>query len=125
MIKKALEITPGYVLACNNLAWMLATSPEESLRNGARALELAREAYGISGDSNPMVIRTLAAACAEAGRFPEAEETAQRALRVADLQGYERLGVLIQKEISLYRSHVPFHRAKRNGAAGGESPPAQ
>ena len=119
--EKALEISPDYAKAQSNLAWMLATSPDASLRNGARAVELAHQAYAVFDDKNPVVIRTLAAAYGEAGRFPEALETAQRALRVAESQNITKLAVLLRSEIDLYRSHVPFHRGKSPKAAGESS----
>jgi hypothetical protein len=48
--QKALELQPANVRHYqNNLAWMLATAPQASLRNGARALELALKASQASG----------------------------------------------------------------------------
>jgi hypothetical protein len=55
-------------------ALLLAASPETSIRNGARAVELARAANRISGSEDLAVLRALAAALAEAGRFSEASE---------------------------------------------------
>ena len=115
--EKALDTTPGFVLAVNNLAWVLATSPEDSLRNGTKALQLALEAYGVAHDRNPIVIRTLAAAYAEAGRFPGGGNRAAGFTR----GGFPRrncLPRLLQSEIGLYHSHVPFHRASRVEATG-------
>src|SRR5208283_1370777 len=77
--QKALQIKPDYVAAQNNLAWVLAIAPQASLRNGSQAVQLAQRANQLTGNGNPVVLRTLAAAYAEAGRFPEAVETAQRA----------------------------------------------
>ena len=42
--QKSLEIVPDQVNVQNNLAWLLATGPEESLRNGAKAVALATQA---------------------------------------------------------------------------------
>ena len=56
--------------ALNNLAWALATCPDASLRNGAKAVQLARQANRLSDGKNPLVLRTLAAACADALRDP-------------------------------------------------------
>ena len=49
-------------------------------------MELARQANDLAGGENPIILHTLAAAFAEAGRFSEAVETAQRALRLAEAQ---------------------------------------
>src|SRR6267378_2096928 len=66
---KALEISPKSIPALPNLAWVIATCSNGSLRNGVRAVEIARRADELSGGSNPIVLRTLAAAYAEAGQF--------------------------------------------------------
>ena len=75
--QKALEIKPDFVEARNNLAWLRATCPDPSLRNGVEAIELARQTIKLTGDKNPVVLAALAAAYAEAGRFPEAAAAAQ------------------------------------------------
>ena len=62
---------------------MLATNPNASVRNGAEAAELAERAARLSGGQKPAILGTLAAAYAEAGRFPEAVQTARKALKLA------------------------------------------
>ena len=62
----ALEIKPLNIVFENNLALILAASPTTSLRNGDKAVELAQQANQLSGGSQPLVLRTLAAAYAEA-----------------------------------------------------------
>ena len=71
-------------------AWMLATNPNASVRNGAEAVELAQRAVELSGGREPAILDTLAAAYAEAGRFPEAVKTAQRAAALASARGDTR-----------------------------------
>ena len=65
---------------------MLTTCPQASLRNGNKAVELAQRANQLTGGGNPVVPGTFAAAYAEARRFPEAVETVQRALQLAETQ---------------------------------------
>src|SRR5213596_2986195 len=60
--EKALEISPKSIPALTNLGWLIATCSNGSLRNGAKAVEIARRADELSGGSNPIVLRTLAAA---------------------------------------------------------------
>jgi hypothetical protein len=60
--------------ALNSLAWLLATCPVPEMRNGPRAVELARQACEIDGWKNPALLDTLAAACAETGDFKSAEK---------------------------------------------------
>jgi tetratricopeptide (TPR) repeat protein len=104
-----LEINPAESSAQNNLARLLATCPQASLRDGAKAVELARQANALTGGKNPNFLRTLAAAYAEAGRFPEAVETAQRALQLAGAQSDTNLAGALQSEMKLYQEGSPFH----------------
>jgi Flp pilus assembly protein TadD len=108
-LELALQIEPANMEAQNNLAWLLATCPQASLRNGDKAMQLARRANELAGGKNPVILATLAAACAEAGRFSEAVETAQRALRLAGAQSNTELAGQLQLEMKLYQSGNPYH----------------
>jgi tetratricopeptide (TPR) repeat protein len=107
--RKALEIKPDYAEAQNNLARVLATSPQASLRNGNQAVKLAQQANQLTGGENPVMLSTLAAAYAEAGRFPEAVETAQRALQLTGMQSNTTLADAIRSQLKLYQAGLPFH----------------
>ena len=111
--KKALEIAPRSVTAQNNLAWILATSSNPSLRNGTKALELARQANQLSGGGNSVVLHSLAAAYAEVGQFAKAVEVAQDALRLAVEQGNSTLGAALQEEIALYQADSPYRETTK------------
>jgi len=107
--QQALQIEPADPTVQGNLAWLLATCPEASLRNGTKAVELARQANKLTGGENPVILLTLAAAFAENGRFSEAVETAQHALRLAEAQSNTRLAGQLQFELKLYQAGSPFH----------------
>jgi tetratricopeptide (TPR) repeat protein len=107
--QQALQLEPANSSVQNNLAWLLATCPQASLRNGAKAVGLARRANELTGGENPLFLNTLAAAFAEAGRFPEAVETAQRALRLAGAQSNVTLAGQLQFELQLYQAGSAFH----------------
>jgi tetratricopeptide (TPR) repeat protein len=107
--QQALQIEPAEPRVQNNLAWLLAVCSDASLRNGAKAVELARQANALTGGENPAILHTLAAAFAEAGRFPEAMETAQRALRLAGAQSNKGLAGALQSEMKLYKAGLPLH----------------
>jgi protein O-mannosyl-transferase len=94
----------------SNLAWLLATSSDASIRDGSRAVELANEAVRLSHGKDPNCLRTLAAAFAESGRFVEAEETAQRAFRTAELLDNRTLVNALRNEIALYELGLPCRR---------------
>jgi protein O-mannosyl-transferase len=109
----ALQNDPRSVLTMNNLGWMLATCADPSVRNGSRAVEVAARAARLSGEEDPLILHTLAAAYAENGQFSQAVETAEHALKLAEQQ---RKGVLVRAlphEIMLYRAESPYHEASR------------
>jgi tetratricopeptide (TPR) repeat protein len=107
--QETLKLAPDEVEAQNTLAWVLATGLQASLRNGRQAVELARRANQLTRDENPAFLGTLAAAYAEAGQFPEAVETAQHALRLAETQSNPTLAAAIRSQLQLYQSGLPFH----------------
>jgi Flp pilus assembly protein TadD len=107
--QKALQTKPNYLEVQNNLAWVLAIAPQASLRNGPQAVKLAQQANQLTGGENPIILHTLAAAYAEAGRFPEAVETAQHALQLAETQSNTVLADAIRSQMKLYQAGSPFH----------------
>ena len=109
--ENALRIKPNLVDALNNLAWVLATASPASLRDGSRAVELAQRANHLTGNANPALLETLAAARAEAGRFPEAVEAAGRALQLAAGQNNPALASVLEAQLKLYQAGSPFRSA--------------
>ena len=105
--QKAIELQPRFIPAQRDLAWMLATWPEPSVRNATKAVALAEQANQLSRDGDPQVLRALAAAYAEAGRFPEAVLKAKQAMELAMAQTNVALTNEIQTEIGLYQTNVP------------------
>ena len=104
----ALARQPDNGNAASNLAWVFATCPEDSIRDGARAVELGEKALRISGGKIPMIHRVLAAAYAESGRFADAIETAQRGAELATTQGNPGLAAELESNIALYQSGRPL-----------------
>ena len=115
--EEALRRGPGLLEVRNNLAWIEATSPEASLRNGAKAVALAEEANRATRGNDPNIVSTLAAAYAEAGRFSEAVAMAQSALQMTDAKQDPK--VLAQREAQLhtYEADKPFRDASLAPAA--------
>jgi protein O-mannosyl-transferase len=109
--EKSLEIDSDDGNALNNLAWVLATFPKDEIRNGKRAVELATKATALPGGDSPLVLRTLAAAYAEAGDFSHAINTAQRALDLATAQNNNSLATTLRHELDLYRANTPYREA--------------
>lgn len=103
-LEQAVKLQPGNANFENSLAWFLAASPERSLRNGARALDLATKASRAANDNDPVFLRTLAAAWAELGRYPDAVRIGRAALQQAEAQSNAGLVRALREEISLYES---------------------
>lgn len=105
--QKAIELQPQFLPAQISLAWTLATWPELSVRNGAQAIALMKKASKFGAGKDPKVLRTLAAAYAEAGQFSDAVSTAKNALTLAESQSDPVLVNELRTEIQLYQSHSP------------------
>jgi protein O-mannosyl-transferase len=95
------------IVALNNLAWILATSPDAQLRNGVEAVQLARRACDLTHWQQTLYAGTLAAAYAEAGDFEQAIDTAQKACVLAEKHGETNLLQRNQQLLNLYRNHEP------------------
>jgi Flp pilus assembly protein TadD len=107
--QQALHIQADYAEARKNLAWLRATCPQASLRNGVEAIEHARRADQLCGGKRVDVLDTLAAAYAESGRFPEALTTVRKALELAMRQKSPALADVLRTRIALYEAGKPFH----------------
>jgi tetratricopeptide (TPR) repeat protein len=117
--QNTLAIQSDSVDSLNNLAWILATFPDTWIRNGRQALALAKRANQLSGDNNPAILRTLAAAYAENGRFTEARVSAERGLQLANAQGNSALANIFEGDIARYRANTPVRTAAQ---PSGSSP---
>ena len=108
--REVLRSEPDNAAAANNLAWLLATCPVASLRQGAEAVEIAQHANRVSGGNQPAVLDTLAAAYAEAGRFSEAVQTARKAQKLAAQRNKLALADVLSTRITLYEAGKPFQQ---------------
>ena len=106
--EKALEVSSSSISTLTNLAWLLATSQDASVRNGPRAVKLAAQADRLVGGTNALVLRTLAAAYAENGEFPKAIRTARSAMQLARMHGEDSLTTDLDQQIALYQLGMPY-----------------
>jgi Flp pilus assembly protein TadD len=109
--QKALETNPQSPQARANLAWVLATSPQTPTLKTV-ALKLAQQASQLTGGANPTVLRILAAAYAQTGKYAEAVETAQHCLRLATAQNNSALADAVRAEIEFYQDGFPYRIGK-------------
>ena len=106
---QALALNPNSSVALNNLAWLLATAAEAPVRDGNQAVRLAERACQLTEYQQTIMVGTLAAAYAEAGRFEDAMATAQKACALALVEGETNSLARNQELLALYRAHKPFH----------------
>jgi Flp pilus assembly protein TadD len=110
---KALELAPKSIPTLTNLAWLLATSPDASLRNGLKAVEFAKQADRLVAGTNALVLRTLAAAYAENGEFEDAIRTARSATQLARMHGEDSLMMDLDQQIALYELGLPYRETPK------------
>jgi tetratricopeptide (TPR) repeat protein len=108
--RSVLQAKPHWADALNNLAWLLATSPDPKLRDGAEAVRLAQRSCALAGSGAPF-LDTLAAAYAETGRFPEAVATIQHAITLAETASPTNSLAKFRSRLELYRQQRPFHES--------------
>jgi tetratricopeptide (TPR) repeat protein len=106
--QKVLAFEPNNLNAACNLAWVLATHTDGSIRDGIKAVELAEHAVNLSGGTNPRILRLLAAAYAETGRFAQAIEVAQRAAQLAREQNNPDLAETLQRNVVSFQANQPL-----------------
>ena len=114
-LRRAVRETPDSAEAFNNLAWLLATCPDEHLRDGAEAVRCAKKACALTGFHQPAMVGTLAASYAEAGRFPQAVQTCQKTIRLAQTAGQMQFALVNTQLLRLYQTGRPYHAGPSGG----------
>ena len=93
----------------NNLAWVLATSPQDEIRDGQRAIELATEASELTDYKAAYILSTLASGYAETGDFESARKWATKAVELAESEE-QREG--LQEELDAYKENKPWRESE-------------
>jgi Flp pilus assembly protein TadD len=107
--RSALALQPDSPEVLNNLAWILATCPQADLRDGAEAVRLAGRACELTRFERALMVGTLAAAYAQAGRFDDAVAAAQKARDLALASNQRELADRNQRLLEVYQSHQAYH----------------
>ena len=102
--EQAIKTDKNNLKAFNNLAWILATAPEDKIRDGKRAITLSKQAIVLSGKRASFLLETLAAAFAENGEFELAVEAQRLAIKDAPASSYKEL----RSRQSVYEKGLPY-----------------
>ena len=108
LYERILKMDSNMILAANNLAWIRATHPSATLRNGAEAVRLAEDLCQKTKFQQPSFLDTLAVAYAEAGQFEKAVQIAQRAIALATQAGDQRSAAEMQRRLELFEQKQPY-----------------
>jgi tetratricopeptide (TPR) repeat protein len=103
---------PSDLDALNNIAWIRATHADPRHRDGAQAVRLAERAVAASKEPVAVLYSTLAAAYAEAGRFPDAVRVGAHAVELARAERDSAAAVRYAEQLAGYKVGRPFHFAR-------------
>jgi tetratricopeptide (TPR) repeat protein len=106
--QETLRLRPASVTVLLQTAYVLATCPDDSIRDPAQALKLARQAIELTGRATPTALDTLAVAQAAAGQPAEALRSAEQALALATAQNLTALIDRLRARIRLYRTGAAY-----------------
>ncbi|MFZ2020957.1 MAG: hypothetical protein WCC31_03130 [Terracidiphilus sp.] len=106
--QKAMSLDNNRVSAMAGAAWLLATAPDASVRNGQQAVTLAKNAITMSSGDDPNLLDVLAAAYAESGEFDRASSEIARAITAANAHNNKELAAAMQARQRLYLQRKPF-----------------
>lgn len=119
-LEKAHALEPDDSGVLNNLAWLLATSPDADLRNGKRAIELATKACEETKWEEAHIISTLAAAYAEAGDFDSARKYSKQAVEKGAEN--EEVKEQLEAELASYEAAKPWRERQTQDEAAAAAP---
>lgn len=108
LYEQLLKTHPDLPELLNNLAWIRATSPDDALRKGDQAVQLAEHLCQLTEFRVASFLDTLAAAYAEAGRFEKAIGTSQTAIDLATKENNESLVKKLRQRMELYRARKSY-----------------
>jgi Flp pilus assembly protein TadD len=106
--RQALRLKPGWWMPANNLAWLLATHPDASVRNADESYRLAKAVTDADHAHDPNTLSTLAAALAEQGNFESAVRVATQAVQIAGKSGNQAQVDRLEAALRKYRASEPW-----------------
>lgn len=115
-LRAALELAPGDRELMTDLAWLLATSDDASVRDGREAFALAAKLGGSGQTLNIREADTIAAVQAEQGNFAEALAIIDQALAAVGKDPSSPLAQELETRRSRYASRLPFRSPAKPAA---------
>ncbi len=106
--REMLRVRPDDPVTANNVAWILATSPDVRLRDPDTAIRLAHEVCRKTNWATSSALDTLAAAYAAAGQFDQAVATCRRAIEIAENQSLDSQVAPLKERLAGYERREPF-----------------
>jgi tetratricopeptide (TPR) repeat protein len=108
---QTVKLDPDEADAYNYIAWLQATCPDQSIRDGQKAVQNAKKAYQLNGGRKWYTLDTLAAAYAERGDFEKAKEWQAKAIKLAkaDKTATDKKRAEANSHMELYMQGKPFH----------------
>jgi len=108
----SLRIEPDQAEPMSNIAWVLATHPDETVRNPNEAMDLAEQACRLADNPGPALLDTRAAAYAATGQFGKGVNDMRRAIRLAQNQQLESQLQDYRARLAMYRKKQPYFMPK-------------
>ena len=102
----ALKLKPDDAELLNNFAWVLATSPDDDVRDGKKAIELGNKAATATDFKQAHILSTLAAGYAESGDFEKAREWSKKAVDLGSDDA--ETNAQLKKELASYENKKPW-----------------
>jgi tetratricopeptide (TPR) repeat protein len=103
--RQSVQLKPDWAAPLTEMAWILATSPDGTFRNGSEAVRFAEQAVSLTRQRSATTLDVLGAAYAEEGLFDRAIETVEIALALT-ADGPMRAD--LQQRRELYKQHRPY-----------------
>ena len=108
--EEVLKIQPEHTGTLNNLAWVMATSPNDELRNAKRSIELATKACELTEYKASHILSTLASGYAESGDFESAIKWSTKAV---ELGQDDSVVDQLKKELESYQQKKPWRELQQ------------
>jgi tetratricopeptide (TPR) repeat protein len=97
----------------NNLAWVLATSPQDDLRDGKKSIDLGLKACEVTDYKAAHILSTLAAGYAEAGDFENARKWSAKAVEIEEAEEDKDQLEQLKAELESYQQDKPWREEQK------------